>query len=431
MEDSAVNQQHVRPKVRSSRSAYPTDATQAAKEGDLDSLLENTRQRIQSRLTISSNNNLNETSVVPQQQQTQTGAQPGTKRGNAPKPRGILKQPKYSPKINDSEHDIIMMAETTVTADPGYVAPERPRAAIKDLVMEREPIAQQLPSQSHEPLAVEGYTPKVEESNDPMVISSISDLMDKAGTLPRETSAEEDSKPQVIEANLSFSCMSPDDYNEALKREGVAGMNDPEAKENVFVGQQDPFSDEDTDEEEDDDDSMFGGESDMSEDDAPAPEPRAFMKLWEAISIWATPDSVALLKQWRDADAESMIDANSIPPQVDQSDVGSSRRKGLKSMLNMYLSSAMDDLGLFQEERRKVEVRLDNLLRTFKYSTAMVKYDSKLWKALTCVLVEMVMLDSTDRDEARGSLPSAVEEVGMVGDEYRYLTRSAVISLES
>jgi hypothetical protein len=116
-------------------------------------------------------------------------------------------------------------------------------------------------------------------------------------------------------------------------------------------------------------------------------------------------------------------------PQVDQSDLGSARRKGLNSMITMYLSSTLDVLGLQQDDKRRVEMRLDNFLRTLSFSKPMAKLSSKLWKAMTCVLVDMVLLDSTQSTNMR--LPAPAKEVGMVADEYKYLTRSAVTNLES
>lgn len=437
--------QHIRPKVRSARHQAPTALPAAASGGDLDSLLESTRQRIQSRLVVSSateNGDIykeappqKETPSNTQQQQQSarttimTSQPPPHPNENTEKPKSILKTPKYS---SEKKPAALATSEPMVTSDtepaPAVTA-DKPRAAIKDVVMEREPIAQQYPSES-EALSVEGYTPKPgattqqqqqqQEENAPLVFSSISQLMSKAGTLP--SSSEGSGEPQVVEADLSFACMTSQEYDETLKYS--QSMMDPEAKENVCIGRGDVFSDEDS--EWSDDDSLLGGASDMSEEEAP--EPRAFIKIWQVISDWATPETVALLKQWRQVEMDC---DESLPPQVDQSDVGSSRRKGLKSMLGMYLSPTINDLGLAQEDRRQVEFRLDSLLRTFMYSSAMAKFDSKMWKVLTCALVETVLVDSSTADVTQVMVPAAAKDVGMLPEEYRYLTRSAVTNLEA
>jgi len=437
-------QKHVRPKVRN---RLPQRSSAAPSAGDVDKLLEHTRQRIQSCLVVSSDechrvkepivaSQLMNTKLAPTVVSSGAPHPPAATKDN-PQPKSILKTPKYSVKEQRIESESIDTSETVII-ESKPVADKR-TAAVKDVVMERDPIPQQLPSE-HDPLSVEGYTPKSEATTsehsypkEPMVFSSISELMDKAGTLPPAGST-----PRLVEADLSFACMTSEEYDETVECAesmdptmlGDDNAADSDTKENVFLGQDSAFSDDDSDWSGEDEDSMFGGRSDGSEEeDVSLPEPRAFMKLWDAITGWATPETIALLQQWRSVDMDCSIEE--LAPQVDQTDVGSSRRKGLKAMLNMHLPVSMEDLGLVQENRRQVELRLDNFLRTLTYSNAMVKFDSKLWKAMTCVFIEMVLIDSSTVNEAHVTLPAAAKEVGMVVEEFRYLTRSAVTNLET
>ncbi len=74
-------------------------------------------------------------------------------------------------------------------------------------------------------------------------------------------------------------------------------------------------------------------------------------------------------------------------------------------------------------------MRLDNLLRTLSFKKPMAKLNPNLWKAMTCVLVDMVLLDSMQPTSV--IVPAPASEVGMVADEYKYLIRSAVTNLEA
>lgn len=423
--ESSTKEKHIRPKIRNRPPKVESSASSSATSnggdgGDLDSLLESTRKRIQSQLHVSENvNNTDEKQMAPPGQQAEspdTSVEVPQRNSSKTPPKSILKQPKYSSAKNRATREQLIVPETV--SDTGYEGPEtslRPLrvAAVKDVVLEREPIAQQLPEQQAS-LAVEGYTPKLQQDSkqEPVVVSSISDLLEKAGTLP----SSDETTPQVVEADLQFACMTAEEYDETV--EYSKEMQDTD--DDVFLGRDTVFLGSD------DDESMVSGESDMSEE-AP-PQPRAFIKLWEAISGWATYKTAVLLKQWRE---DGMAD-DEVPPQVDRSDIGSSRRKGLKSMLSMYLATALDDLGIRQEDQRRVDVRIDNLLRTFNYSRPMAKLDPTLWKALTCIMVEMVLADSSITAEEREvtSLPGACKDVGMVLDEYEYLAQSAVLSLE-
>jgi len=414
--------------------AAPNETTDSC---DMDKLLEHTRQRIQSQLEISSSRKQVKQQTVSRQTkrpQVSCSAPPSsqvqTSSVNKPK-KGILKTSKYSHQQTEAPNKD---KDDNVKDSSSPSAKNKPRAAVRDLVVEREPIA---PSHDEplaaagDALAVEGHIPK-QETDKPVAFSSISSLMSQAGTIP----SKQDSNAQVIEADLSFACMTCQEYDETVKCAAesmdinldgdTAGGPDEGNEHDVFLGTDNVFFDDDEDDgdytSEDDNGSSLEGDGCYA-----PPEPRAFMKLWEAITDWVTSDTISLLKQWRTNDVDFSESACVL--QVDQSDLGSARRKGLNSMITMYLPSTLDVLGLQQDDKRRVEMRLDNFLRTLLFSKPMAKLSSKLWKAMTCVLVDMVLLDSTQSTNVR--LPAPGKEVGMVADEYKYLTRSAVTNLES
>ena len=74
-------------------------------------------------------------------------------------------------------------------------------------------------------------------------------------------------------------------------------------------------------------------------------------------------------------------------------------------------------------------MRLGDFLRTFDYSREAPKLGVKMWKAITCILLDMVMVET--REAAVETVPPAVSAVEMSLDEYRYLTRSAVQTFQA
>ena len=53
----------------------------------------------------------------------------------------------------------------------------------------------------------------------------------------------------------------------------------------------------------------------------------------------------------------------------------------------------------------------------------------ELYRALACVLLEMVILVNPKEDEVPQRLPEPCRKLGMTVEEYRYLTHSALINL--
>jgi len=243
---------------------------------------------------------------------------------------------------------------------------------------------------------------------------------------------------------------------------------DEPSMEEVFFGKQNVFG-EDTD---DDDDSenverneeyegdrvsgegdgdgfmnFFGVDDDDSVGEA-EPAPKPFIQLWNAMSSWITPETAQILQEWDkevvSGDAVASAPSSVLRQPYDTSDIGASRCGGLMSMVKMNLPRALEELGFDRSDnhvRRLAEARLANFVRTFNYSDPMVKFDSTLWKALTVVLVGICFPSSllypdvvgesseNDDDVTEISTPATIQQLGISGDEYRYLTKSALKSL--
>ena len=300
-------------------------------------------------------------------------------------------------------------------------------------------------------MSVEGYTPKTEshhekkpEEEEPLVFSSLSDLMEKAGTLPDQDPSV---PPQMVEADLSFSVMSPEEYD-TLKKEETDDNSSPALEEEeeaedeqqqqqqpsqVFQGRYDIFSDDDEDEEGSD---YYSDDEEVNVDDPvhdhhveqsmPEPEPRAFMRIWSALAQWLTPEGVELLDQWRLHKSSST--SPTIVATVERSDVAASRCAGLMAMMQLQWKRCIKEL-LLQPEANEMlaKQRLAEFLQTLNYSRPTPRLDTRLCRVLLIVLVRIVLHLGVDQQQQQ--LPASVVAVGMNQDEYRYLCTSAIQSL--
>jgi hypothetical protein len=111
------------------------------------------------------------------------------------------------------------------------------------------------------------------------------------------------------------------------------------------------------------------------------------------------------------------------------------------NMLKMNLVKSLDDLGYSAEDgytRRVAETRLGEFVQCFDYSEAMVKFQSDMWKAITVILLYIV-LPRRDiafegrsgvimEDETEVALPSSMRGILTI-EEYKYLVDSAIPSL--
>jgi len=254
--------------------------------------------------------------------------------------------------------------------------------------------------------AVEGYAPSLEHGagdikrlendgvageGEPVVFSSLADLMEAAGTLP-EQSIDGRVKPgSVVETHLSFRCMDAETYKEqrALQEQmrsmGIGGEEngdeslDDVVENGVDDGSTAPSSqdslfdlfDDDVDKEnrhsndEDEDDPIHASprdsdeyypEDDEDEEMQSAVEPRLFLILWKALSQWVTPEAVRHVRKLQgsgrtNGSGPGDVDCPSAPiddylqqPQVDRSDLGASRCAGLMVMLQMHLPMCLEQV---------------------------------------------------------------------------------------
>jgi hypothetical protein len=458
--DTAAVKKHVRPRVRSKNapSKSPTSSTtntmvplvSIAADHDNDTAVEETRQRIETWVGIQPSK------AETLEANDSEAEQQDDKQSN---PSGILKPPKYSGQ-----------SENTIVEDDGDQEREdRPHPMIRDVVMERpkRKAQQQRQAPATDPTAIEGYTPTTmptistksinakakakktttfaadtkpsdEDDDDPLVFNSLADLMEAAGTKPPDDWNDPEKPPAVVEAELSFSCMDPDEYKERI-------LEDEEEEEE----EDEPHVDENYDDDDDDDDDVEDGNMQQEQQDGgfltdffsneDDEEPvqrrdeRAFLTLWKAIAHWVTPEAVAYLTLLHERQQEAAESGqafawdNEFVPQVDRSDVGASRCAGLMALLQMHIPRCLQELGRSMEERRTAERRLADLLRCWDYGRpAAVKLGTKLSRALTCVLLETVLVGPGGEDTVK--LPASCQAIDMKLEEYRYLTRSAILS---
>ncbi|KAL3920759.1 MAG: hypothetical protein SGILL_003091 [Bacillariaceae sp.] len=287
-----------------------------------------------------------------------------------------------------------------------------------------------------------GQTNGIKDEEEPLYINSLSELMEAAGETLPDPSAPITSDTKMVEADIEFSVMTKEDYESklsTLKREQEA---DREEQMKMFMGKIDIFGDGNNDEDgdddmncENDDDAMMellmqgndnvedGIHYEDEDDHGPDRTPRAFRLLWDALSGWMTPETVAWVKALSDSGGNG-VDENEWTPMVDRSDIGASRCAGVMAMLKLYLSGCMEELSYPPAERRRAEKRLTDILRTFDYSRENPKLHVSHWKGMTCILLDMVMHDT--RLAPTNQVPSSVADLDMSLEEYDYLTKKTI-----
>eukprot|EP00546_Thalassionema_frauenfeldii_P016801 CAMPEP_0178899294 /NCGR_PEP_ID=MMETSP0786-20121207/2815_1 /TAXON_ID=186022 /ORGANISM="Thalassionema frauenfeldii, Strain CCMP 1798" /LENGTH=368 /DNA_ID=CAMNT_0020570125 /DNA_START=284 /DNA_END=1391 /DNA_ORIENTATION=+ len=319
-----------------------------------------------------------------------------------------------------------------------YSIPHKSEAdpIVKEFVVERDPLQDKpfskiIETKDCNHRSVEGYTPRHgEEDEKEVVVTSISDLVEKAGLLPEQDSSSI-SDAKVVEAKLEFSVLSPEEYEEQERLRLTDHIPDNQPVE-VFQGQMDIFSDDEYSDDmdflsgdRDDDDSEYWSRDDDYMGEMPAPEPRAFMKLWDAISDLITPESYDLVKEWHKSD-NGVVDSPNWNSTIDASEIAASRCAGLMALLNLHIHKSLDDLDQPEECVNSAKSRLGDLLRTFNYSRPTAKLNSKMWRAMTCIFIAIVLRLDVAKD-----VPASLQSVGMTLDEYKYLVHSCVGGLYS
>ena len=297
---------------------------------------------------------------------------------------------------------------------------------------------------------------------EPLIFNSMADMMETVGTLPPQDSADQ---PQMLEANISFSCMTPEEYQhqmllqEMSEQEAQSG-EDKKTKKAAWKDVAKPpaiMADEDVcklDEgytgsnpvEEDGEENDYGtgdGESDHgngffdllggdgsdeeSVNDSRQFQPRAFRMIWECLSPLITHESVDFLKRLR-VEHESSGSSGYLMTAIPTDDLAASRSNGFMAMIRMYLSRSLQEVGKSTDMRRTAEQRLLGLIYTFNFSRPVGKLETAHWRALTCILLEIIFFLDTDytTEEGMSKLPASVKATGMTVDEYQYLAKNTI-----
>jgi len=294
---------------------------------------------------------------------------------------------------------------------------------------------------------------KDDAEGEPLILNSLADMMEIAGTLP---SQDLNDNPQVVEAELEFSCLSPEEYRQQLILQGIEeqeaaekmkSSDKPEWRypnqpvsipDDGYTGGNPVSDDEEHLNENSDNDSKGGfgfwdlmGDEEDEEEAVVAP-PRAFRIIWECLSPLITPESGAFLRRLkREHDMDTGTGSYLITA-TPNSELELSRSNGFMAMLRMYLSRSLKELGQAVETRRKAEQRLQGLLYTFSFSRPAAKLETAQWKALTCILLEVVLFlgdashgaEPASTSAGESGLPRSVQSVGMTNDEYHYLVKN-------
>ena len=437
------------------------------------------------------------------------------------KPAGILRPPKYGTAATQrvaSQQAAILKNKKNDTSPDISASPSLPRAAVRDVVVERPRTSKKkrgaaiqtnsTPSATAaSSTAIEGYTPmssttksttqstpnvppsftmsdtnhttettpceSSDSNKEAIILNSLADLLETTGVISLPSPDNNNLQDAaVVEANLEFSVVSPEAYQQLQQdncdaqyavmmgqrpRSFLENIGD---KENAVTEDASPTrtdndeADSDLDDrpEEDDMDPEDAGDdedssnwmddyftndgSDEEDDDTPR-EARAFLTLWTALAQWVTPQAVEYVQALRSSDIKEELPIQSA---VDRTDIGASRCAGLMALIQMHFRLALQELGLPLEDRRRTERLVGNLLRTFDYGRPSPKLDVAHAKAMATILLQTVVYDprgnlADDKlDPAVGaksmpSVPPSCQALGVTADEFRYLTVSAVTNL--
>ena len=453
---------HVRPKVIKSNGSTKAKAEDSLASSSSTTTTKELEQKMQSWMGLQS-------SPLPKKEE-----------GIKKKPISILKTPKYSSSTTSSsieqQPDETLQEKTfkqsaSVVCEEFIVErdPYRPIQK-KKLTTKNETITSHLavegyetntvPKQKEEEESTEQTTSKntnttrknsssdhdKDDDDDVLILSSLEEMFEAAGEkLPDDrTTITPDTK--LLEADLSFSVMSKEQYGEKFSQIKREMEDDRRDMYKMFLGSNDAFegessngdleSDNDSDDDDDDDEFleflMENEDYESDEVEQTEVQPRAFRLVWNALSSWLTPEAVDWMARLEKLDytSHAPLHNNERALQVDKSDIGASRCAGLMAMIKMYLPSSMKELKHPDDRRRIAELRIGDFLRTFDYSREAPKnLGVKMWKAITCILLDMVLVETREASVER--VPPSVETVGMTKDEYRYLTRSAVQAFQS
>ena len=421
------------------------------------------------------------------------------------KPAGILKTPKYSYKSpvaaisaaethgkQASPSAVVVSADsvplTTIVSsdnipDGAKSKPKKSSFICKDFVVERDPsiaaakrkaFRRKESASSTNPTSIEGYVPGMapimpnksttnrrndndeltnsadnnnsknnNNNNDgePLIIDSLEDLMKAAGQSLPENPDKITPDTKLVEANISFSVMTQDQYETKLPNLKEEQEEERQKQLEIFMGKHDVFDDEslegqlENDNDDDDDDDavmelLMGSDLETDDEIEPAERPlqiKAFSLLWEALTKWMTHETVVYMKSLETGSAET-LQQHQWTPMVDKTDIGASRCAGVLAMLRLYIGQCLEELGHPIGYRKTADKRFSDLMRTFDYSRQNPKLTAGHWRALACVLLDACLVETRS---STNKVPPSVAKMGMTFAEFEYLSRKAVLIFDS
>jgi hypothetical protein len=180
--------------------------------------------------------------------------------------------------------------------------------------------------------------------------------------------------------------------------------------------------------------------------------------LWNALSSWITSEAVQVLREQKsELFTPGVGSSNAVTKDTRQSpgeetemsgvsDIQLSRCVGLMNMLKLNLMKSLEDLGYNSEDgytRRMAERRLGDFVERFDFSHPMVKFQTEMYRALTIVLLNIVLpqhdiayegqagiIVQDDTPSTEFQLPGPLSDIGITKEEYQYLVRSAIPTLD-
>lgn len=491
---------HIRPKLRTPnnrRSNSNSNSNEEKQEEDLDVMLHRIRQRIlmkeegKSKSSISINGSARgQVTKQPQQQSDTQNNSKNNEMSNMNVPiapaavrKGILKN-KVVQKSKNNTNDRVYQEESTVPSASLPIDENNRNPAVKNFVVERalnkNPESKQDDSVMNTTTTRTGTvggegSPSFFSWENPTInsnsniqrsvadlkdaqvfaasqvegydIKNLADVITQKTTKATATAATAKKKDSIDVQKKSRSTSKKEYFSDTMDTEDDTIMNDDELSEKTESTMEEEGSsmydflmDDSTDSEEGDDPRQ-----------TPAPEPNSFIKIWESLTGWITPQTTTVVNEFYSRSSSSLLIVNNssqnsidsldmeslslVDPLVDQTDIGASRYTGLMSIIKMYLKKSLeewknfisvldkfsssssnahsggiickDGLVLFQRKclhwnnnneqqdqghkLRLVEYRISRLLRTFNFSRSTPNLDTKLWKAFTFCLISIVL----------------------------------------
>ena len=171
----------------------------------------------------------------------------------------------------------------------------------------------------------------------------------------------------------------------------------------------------------------------------------SFRKLWEMLMQWTTPRTTHLIFQCTNNQNHCQPELNVEMEAIESNrqfhdehsrntiDIGASKRAGIMNMVRMNISKSFSELKHTHNivDRRNVEKQLADLVNTFDCSGPVADFDTKLWRGMTTVLMAVLfpLRSEYSYDATDLQLPKSIVDIGLLTDEYRYLTQRAFIDL--